>query len=117
MYALIQNDLRNVLRPVVCRHHCNAYARLPVFPQTNLGPEQTFDARAARHPRQAHVQVQTSTGVVVRDCTWCVMTWKAIGCLANQYAVSMFVVGVIAIEVWHTEFPVWAFVLSLLIGD
>jgi hypothetical protein len=29
----------------------------------------------------------------------------------------MFVVGVIVIEVWHTEFPVWAFILSLLIGD
>jgi hypothetical protein len=42
---------------------------------------------------------------------------KILVVLADQYAVSMFVVGVIAIEVWHTEFPVWAFVLSLLIGD
>ncbi|EGN97372.1 hypothetical protein SERLA73DRAFT_75065 [Serpula lacrymans var. lacrymans S7.3] len=30
--------------------------------------------------------------------------------------VIMFVIGVIAIEVWHTEFPVWAFVLSLFIA-
>ena len=30
--------------------------------------------------------------------------------------VSMFVFGIIVIEVWHTEFPVWAFCLSLLIG-
>ncbi|KAH7922249.1 small oligopeptide transporter [Leucogyrophana mollusca] len=30
--------------------------------------------------------------------------------------VIMFVIGVISIEVWHTEFPVWAFVLSLLIA-
>ncbi|KAF9233210.1 OPT oligopeptide transporter protein-domain-containing protein [Melanogaster broomeanus] len=29
---------------------------------------------------------------------------------------SMFVFGIILIEVWHTEFPVWAFVLSLLIA-
>jgi hypothetical protein len=29
----------------------------------------------------------------------------------------MFVIGVISIELWHTEFPVWAFVLSLTIGD
>jgi hypothetical protein len=29
----------------------------------------------------------------------------------------MFVIGVISIELWHTEFPVWAFVLSLSIGD
>lgn len=29
----------------------------------------------------------------------------------------MFVFGVISIELWHTEFPVWAFVLSLAIGE
>lgn len=28
----------------------------------------------------------------------------------------MFVFGVISVEVWNTEFPVWAFVLALLIG-
>jgi hypothetical protein len=27
----------------------------------------------------------------------------------------MFVFGVVAIEVWDTEFPVWAFVLALII--
>ena len=27
----------------------------------------------------------------------------------------MFVFGVVAIEVWDTDFPVWAFVLALLI--
>ncbi|KAG6336208.1 hypothetical protein ID866_2885 [Astraeus odoratus] len=30
--------------------------------------------------------------------------------------VSMFIIGVVSIELWHTEFPVWAFVLSLLIA-
>ncbi|KZT04573.1 OPT oligopeptide transporter, partial [Laetiporus sulphureus 93-53] len=30
--------------------------------------------------------------------------------------VTMFVFGIISIEVWHTEFPVWAFVLSLIIS-
>lgn len=30
--------------------------------------------------------------------------------------VSMFAMGVIAIEIWHTEFPVWAFCLSLAIA-
>ncbi|KAF8263625.1 OPT oligopeptide transporter [Lactarius quietus] len=29
---------------------------------------------------------------------------------------SMFVFGVVAIEVWNTQFPVWAFVLALLIS-
>ncbi|EGO23107.1 hypothetical protein SERLADRAFT_371352 [Serpula lacrymans var. lacrymans S7.9] len=29
---------------------------------------------------------------------------------------SMFAIGVISIEEWHTEFPVWAFVLSLIIA-
>ena len=28
----------------------------------------------------------------------------------------MFVFGIIVIKVWHTEFPVWAFCLSLAIG-
>ncbi|KAG2036608.1 OPT oligopeptide transporter protein-domain-containing protein [Suillus americanus] len=28
----------------------------------------------------------------------------------------MFVIGIISIELWHTEFPVWAFVLSLTIA-
>jgi hypothetical protein len=31
-------------------------------------------------------------------------------------AVSMFVFGVISIEVWKTQMPVWAFVLALVIG-
>ncbi|KZT68237.1 small oligopeptide transporter [Daedalea quercina L-15889] len=30
--------------------------------------------------------------------------------------VSMFVFGIVSIEVWHTEFPVWAFILSLVIA-
>ncbi|KAI5121403.1 hypothetical protein M0805_003175 [Coniferiporia weirii] len=30
--------------------------------------------------------------------------------------VTMFVFGVIGIEIWHTQFPVWAFVLALLIS-
>jgi hypothetical protein len=29
---------------------------------------------------------------------------------------SMFIFGIISIDVWHTNFPVWAFVLALLIG-
>ena len=29
---------------------------------------------------------------------------------------TMFVFGVVSIEVWPTQFPVWAFVLSLIIG-
>jgi hypothetical protein len=28
----------------------------------------------------------------------------------------MFVFGVVVIEVWETDFPVWGFVLALLIG-
>ncbi|KAI6165122.1 OPT oligopeptide transporter protein-domain-containing protein [Pisolithus thermaeus] len=30
--------------------------------------------------------------------------------------VSMFVIGVVSIELWHTELPVWAFCLSLIIA-
>ena len=30
--------------------------------------------------------------------------------------VSMFGLGVVLIEVWHTELPVWAFILALMIG-
>ena len=29
----------------------------------------------------------------------------------------MFVIGVISIEIWPTEMPVWAFVIALLIGE
>lgn len=29
----------------------------------------------------------------------------------------MFAFAIVSIEVWHTEFPVWAFVLSLAIGE
>ena len=29
---------------------------------------------------------------------------------------SMFIFGIISIEVWNTQFPVWAFVLALIIG-
>ena len=32
------------------------------------------------------------------------------------YLVTMFVFGIISIEVWPTQFPVWAFVLALVIG-
>jgi OPT oligopeptide transporter protein len=34
----------------------------------------------------------------------------------NSSIVSMFIFGVVSIEVWHTQLPVWAFVLALLIG-
>jgi TctA family transporter len=30
--------------------------------------------------------------------------------------VVMFVFGAVSIEVWDTEFPIWAFVLALTIG-
>ena len=33
-----------------------------------------------------------------------------------SFSVSMFVFGIISIEVWATQFPVWAFVLALIIG-
>jgi hypothetical protein len=36
--------------------------------------------------------------------------------LCVHLTVSMFVFSIILIEVWHTEFPVWALCLSLLIG-
>ena len=29
----------------------------------------------------------------------------------------MFVFGIISIEVWPTQFPVWAFVLALIVGE
>jgi hypothetical protein len=31
------------------------------------------------------------------------------------FAVTMFVFGVVVIEVWKTELPVWGFVLALII--
>lgn len=31
------------------------------------------------------------------------------------FPVTMFAFGVVAIEVWDTQFPVWAFVLALMI--
>ena len=37
--------------------------------------------------------------------------WK----LTGTGSVSMFIFGIISIEVWHTQFPVWAFVLALII--
>ena len=33
-----------------------------------------------------------------------------------SFSVSMFAFGVISIEVWETQFPVWGFVLALCIG-
>ncbi|KAH0835722.1 OPT oligopeptide transporter [Lanmaoa asiatica] len=37
--------------------------------------------------------------------------------MSNPYLiVSMFVFGIILIEVWHTDFPVWAFCLALVIA-
>ena len=35
-------------------------------------------------------------------------------CVLISFSVTMFVSGVVAIEVWETDLPVWAFVLSLL---
>ena len=37
-------------------------------------------------------------------------------CARNSRLVTMFVFGVISIEVWHTQLPVWGFVLALVIG-
>ena len=33
-----------------------------------------------------------------------------------SFSVSMFVFGVVSIEVWETQLPVWGFVLALCIG-
>ena len=33
-----------------------------------------------------------------------------------SFSVIMLVFGIVAIEVWDTELPVWAFILSLSIG-
>ena len=37
-------------------------------------------------------------------------------CVLISFSVTSFMFGVVAIKVWDTGFPVWAFVLSLLIG-
>jgi hypothetical protein len=44
-----------------------------------------------------------------------VITVMRLSVLMISFSVSMFVFGIISIEVWATEFPVWAFVLALLI--
>ena len=33
-----------------------------------------------------------------------------------SFSVSMFVFGVVSIEVWKTQLPVWGFILALCIG-
>ena len=30
--------------------------------------------------------------------------------------VIMFVFGIVVVEVWHTQMPVWAYVVALLLG-
>lgn len=37
--------------------------------------------------------------------------------MLTAFAVVMFGFGVTVIEVWKTEFPLWAFVLALTIGE
>ena len=44
-----------------------------------------------------------------------VIAVMSLSVLMISFSVSMFVFGIISIEVWATEFPVWAFVLALLI--
>ena len=34
----------------------------------------------------------------------------------NILAVSMFGFGAAAIEIWHTQLPVWAFIFALILG-
>jgi uncharacterized membrane protein YhaH (DUF805 family) len=36
-------------------------------------------------------------------------------CVPTCFGVAMFMSGIVAIEVWNTQFPVWAFVFALLI--
>ena len=43
-------------------------------------------------------------------------SWKLGHSLLTSCAVVMFVFGVICIEVWHTQMPVWALVLALIVG-
>ena len=44
---------------------------------------------------------------------WC---WQYLSSLLGTSIVTMFLFGVIYIELLHTELPVWAFSLSLAIG-
>lgn len=56
---------------------------------------------------------------MVRDHLWCVLR---VSCPRRRAltdcarAAMMFVFGVICIEVYHTEMPVWAFVLALIVS-
>jgi OPT oligopeptide transporter protein len=47
-------------------------------------------------------------------CT-CTIFYSLSSVYQLSFVVTMFVFGVIAIEVWSTQFPVWAFVLALII--
>ena len=46
---------------------------------------------------------------------WCTKSCCKVRKLLIRFQVSMFMIGVITIEVWDTQLPVWAFILALVI--
>jgi hypothetical protein len=54
---------------------------------------------------------------VVCDCIRCVYVWIVLVSWLINSPVTMFVFGVVVVEVYHPDFPVWAFVLALLICE
>ncbi len=53
--------------------------------------------------------------MVLDDIRFVPYTFDVVRSDLMVFSVIMFVFGVVSIEVWDTDFPVWGFVLALLI--
>jgi hypothetical protein len=116
-----QSDVCRGVWTVVRVDHGDTHACIPVLPQADLDAGPKVDERATGHSRPPYVGVSAGPGVVVRyDIRSVLMLCPPLGNLVLMVlwtSVTMFVFGVISIEVWPTQLPVWAFVLALVIGE
>lgn len=93
--------------------HTALYFRKQIYVQTRRALSEQPDIHArlmARYP-----QVPDWWYAVIFGTSKAVMFDRDIS--DPDLSVVMFVFGVISIEVWNTQMPVWALVLALLIGE
>ena len=80
-----------------------------------MGSGSSLTLYTTRYPRPPDVRVQRGPGLVVLDHILFVPSIFDTKRVLIFFSVTMFVFGVVVIEVWDTQLPIWAFVLALLI--
>jgi OPT family small oligopeptide transporter len=95
--------------------HTLIYYRKQIWTQARRSINEQADIHARLMARYPQVP-EWWYAIIFCKCSPLVKCFPVVHLYCIPRTVSMFVFGIIVIEVWPTEMPVWAFVLSLIIS-